>query len=74
MNLNKTQNILLILATALAIVWFGIELSKPNTDECEIAKRMADTNLKSSYDDMDEDNRLIERAGHYANYYEAFCD
>ena len=74
MNLNITQNILAISALALAIIWFVIELSKPHTDECEIAKQMADTNLRLSYDDMDADNRLIERAGHYANYYEAFCD
>jgi hypothetical protein len=73
-NLKKTTYIAVLIASIMAIVWFTGENLKGGTEECEIAKRMGELHLRLSYDDMDEDNRLIERAGHYANYYEAFCD
>ena len=62
------------IASILAIFWLGKENSKPFTYECDIAKDMASTNLRQAYEYADTDNKLIERAGHYSSYYEAFCD
>ena len=74
MDLRKTTYILVIIASVMAIAWLGKENSKPFTYECDIAKEMADTNLRQAYSSPDPDNRIIERAGHYASYYEAMCD
>ena len=74
MNLNITQNILVIFALALAIIWFGIKLSKPNTDECEAVKRYANDSFRGATAYDDKDYTQLEKSSHYANYYEAFCD
>jgi len=74
MTLQKVTYILVIIASVMAIAWIGNENSKRFTWECDKAKQMADTNLRQAYNYPDPDNELLERAGHYANYYEAFCD
>jgi hypothetical protein len=74
MTLKKATYIAVLIASVMAIGWFGRQNLKGATYECDIAKDMADTNLRQAYDYPDPDNKLIERAGHYASYYEAFCD
>lgn len=74
MTLQKVTYILVIIASVMAIAWLGKENSKPFSWECDRAKDMANTNFRQAYDYPDTDNKLIERAGHYASYYEAFCD
>ena len=74
MTLQKVTYILVIIASVMAIAWLGKENSKPFTYQCGIAKAEADRLVQAAYNSVDPDNKLIERAGHYASYYEAFCD
>ena len=73
MTLKKITYITVLIASVMAIGWFAKQNLKGGTEECDIAKEMADTNLSQAYKFPDTDNELIERAGHYASYYEAFC-
>ena len=76
MNLQSFTYILVIIASVMAIAWFVKQGSKEFTYECGIAQAEANRLLKNAYNSResgDPNNKLIERAGHYANYYEAFC-
>ena len=50
------------------------EYSEAFQVECDLVKRMANTNLKQAYNYPDPDNKLIQRAEGYSAYYEAFCN
>ena len=39
-DLKRATYIAVLVASVMAIGWLGIELSKPFTSECEIAKRI----------------------------------
>ena len=77
MDLRKTTYILVIITSVMAIAWLGKENSKPFTYECDFAKRMADSYLLK-LDGIglgrEDEEEIIRKAGHYANYYEAMCD
>ena len=73
-NLKKTTYIAVLIASIMAIVWLGIEFIKPYTAECAEARLYANDHFRRATKYGDGDNRMLERAGHFANYYEALCD
>ena len=72
-NLKKVTYVAVLVASVMFIFVQGRDNLSRATHECDIAEDMASTNLRQAYGYPDSDNKLIERAGHYSNYYSAFC-
>ena len=72
-KLKTTTYIAVLIASVMTIFYIGNANQKQFTDECDIAKDMASTYVRQSYDLADPDNKLINRAEGYSAYYSAFC-
>jgi hypothetical protein len=72
-KLKTTTYIAVLIASIMTIFYIGNANQKQFTDECDIAKDMASTYLRQSYDLVDSNNELINRAEGYSAFYSAFC-
>ena len=72
-KLQTATHIAVLIVSIMLIFYIGKTNNKQFTNECDIALDMAQMNLRNSYNQPDPENKSLERATMYAEWYDSMC-